>query len=129
MSASSYNPDFFSHVLQDGILVVRIQPQRLSEEENLEEFANELFTFPDLFECTSLVLDCGALEYASSSALGKIIMLHRKVERLDGVLVLAGLTDSMAEILQAARLYDYFRVAATVPAAVTRVQDDANGAA
>ena len=118
MSLAKYEPDHFSHETHGAVTVVKVAQEKLSEEQNLEEFGEQLFTYVDQYECHQMVLDCSSVVYASSSAIGKLITLHRKLNRVEGSLVMCALQASFTEILEAARLHSYFRIAATTPAAV-----------
>lgn len=123
MSLAEYSPDHFSHEITDDVVVVKISHEKLSEEQNLEEFGVQMFAYVDQFDCQKLALDCAAVKYASSSAIGKLITLHRKLNRTDGKLVICCLQESFTEILQAARLYNYFQVAESTEAAIAMLQE------
>lgn len=118
MSLDEYKPDHFSHEVAGDVTVVTVTAEKLSEEQNLEEFGVQLFTYVDQYECNKLALECSAVKYASSSAIGKLITLHRKLKRTEGRLVVCCLQEAFKEILEAARLYSYFETADTVDAAV-----------
>ena len=124
MSLAEYKPRHFSHTTVGPAIVIRVLDDRLSEEQNLEEFATELFAYIDQYDCRTVVLDCEQVVYASSSAIGKLITLHRRVNRVDGRLAMCSLQTSFVEILQAARLYDYFQTASSSEEAVALLQND-----
>lgn len=125
MSLADYNPTHFSHEQLDDAVVIRVLDDRLSEERNLEEFGTELFAYIDQYDCKTVVLNCEQVIYASSSAIGKLITLHRRVNRVEGKLAMCCMQDPFVEILQAARLYDYFQTAATAEEAVALLQGEA----
>ncbi len=124
MSLDEYKPDHFSHEVHDDVVVVQVAPEKLSEEQNLEEFGVQLFAYVDQYECGKLALDCASVKYASSSAIGKLITLHRKLKRTEGRLVICCLQDAFREILQAARLYTYFETTETTEAAVELLKQE-----
>jgi len=51
-----------------------------------------------------LVLDLGNIRYVSSSGLGKLVALNRKVRSTGGRLMLANLTPGVAEVIAVTRL-------------------------
>src|SRR5947209_13548428 len=53
---------------------------------------------------TRLVLDLGNILYTSSSGLGNLVALHRKVRSTGGRLVLANLNPAVAEVIAVTRL-------------------------
>jgi anti-anti-sigma regulatory factor len=57
------------------------------------------------------------VQHISSSVIGKMITLHRKLHRNEGALVICDMSPDVAEILYRSRLMDYFNTA-----------DDVNGA-
>jgi anti-sigma B factor antagonist len=118
VSLAKYEPDHFSHEVHGEVTVVKVAHEKLSEEQNLEEFGEQLFSYVDQYDCRQLALDCSAVVYASSSAIGKLITLHRKLNRIDGSLVMCALQASFSEILKAARLHSYFTIAGSAPDAI-----------
>jgi anti-anti-sigma factor len=54
----------------------------------------------------------------TSAALGKLISLHRNLHRREGRLVVCGVQGMVADVLQTARLTDYFTMATTADEAV-----------
>ena len=122
MPFADFHAAYFN-VRQDGDVVVAdvVVPQ-LTEEENIDQLGQEFFTLVGQYECRRLVVDLSKVEYASSAALGKLITLHRRLHRVDGQLVLCGVTGALAEILTTSRLMDYFQVTDDVDQAVARLK-------
>jgi anti-sigma B factor antagonist len=83
----------------------------LTEEENIEQLGRELFALVEQYDCRKVVLDLAAVSYATSSVLGKMISLHRKLHRNEGRLVMCSVRDELRRVLQSSRLIDYFHVA------------------
>ncbi len=81
----------------------------------------------------ALYLDCGAVEFISSAVLGRLVLLHRKVQDDGGQLSLFNLTPLVAEVLKASLLTDLLDVrgvplsppgegwSSTIPAAPTNL--------
>lgn len=110
MSLSEYQPKYLTIEEQDDIVRVRFNNDHLTDENNIEAIGHELFSIVDQFGTRKLILDLTGLKMVTSSVLGKMITLHRRLHRLDGKLVLCSAEDYVTEILKTSRLQDYFNV-------------------
>ena len=81
---SEYQPAYLSLETRDDVIVATFTVTELNDDENLEQLGHELFVLIDQFGCRKLVVDLGKIEFISSSAVGKIIKLHRKLDRVHG---------------------------------------------
>ncbi len=109
---SGFQPRYFSFAEQGDVVVVTFSMSHISDEDNIEDLGHELFGLVEQFNCRKVVLNMGAVEYVTSSVIGKLITLHRKLHRSEGQLVISDLTPGVSEVLQAARLLNYFNVVA-----------------
>ncbi|MHC4877191.1 MAG: STAS domain-containing protein [Planctomycetota bacterium] len=91
-----------------GFVVVTFNVSHINDEENIEELGHELFALADQFDYLRIILDLSAVEYVTSSVVGKMITLHRKLHRANGMLVICELTPGVEEVLNASRLLSYF---------------------
>ena len=113
MDLSEFHPRYFEAAEQDGLVVVTFSVSHINDEENIEELGHEVFALVDQFGFRKVALSMANVEYITSSVVGKIITLHRKLHRLDGQLVVCDLTPGVHEILSASHLLTYFSVAET----------------
>lgn len=90
----------------------------LCEEDNIDQFAVELNQIIEGFGSPWLVLDLHQVTLMTSSAVGKLIGLHRNLRRHDGRLAICGLNGMIRNVFQTAKLIDYFHVELTVDEAV-----------
>ena len=104
----SFQSSFFSIVHDGDVFVATINRDRLTDEDNLEQFHQDFSLLIEKHEVVKFVLRMSRLRYLTSSAIGKLITLHRKVNRLGGTLVLCELTSDVLTTLEAARLLTYF---------------------
>ncbi|WP_166823172.1 STAS domain-containing protein [Thalassoroseus pseudoceratinae] len=108
---------FVSHYFRfrfhrDGdVVVAECTQSKLSEEENIESVGHELLTLIEKYGCRQLIVDLNQVLYVTSSMLGKLIRAHRQMHRVNGEMVLIGLTPTVLETLDTSRLIDYFNVA------------------
>ncbi|MDG2390478.1 MAG: STAS domain-containing protein [Planctomycetaceae bacterium] len=114
--------DFTSQYLviheKDEVARVQFKDDRLTDEANIEQIGRELFALTDQYHCQKVILDLTGLKMLTSSVLGKMITLHRKLHRGDGKLVLCNAGEYVTKILEASRLDDYFNLAKDQSAAL-----------
>lgn len=94
----------------------------LCEEDNIEQFGTELNQVVEVTGFNWLVLDMQKVSLITSSAVGKLIGLHRNLHRREGRLALCGINGVIRNVFQTAKLIDYFHVASTVDDAVQLLQ-------
>lgn len=94
----------------------------LCEEDNIEQFGTELNQVVEVTGCNWLVLDMQNVTLITSSAVGKLIGLHRNLHRREGRLGLCGIKGVIRNVFQTAKLIDYFHVAPTANDAVELLQ-------
>ncbi len=118
MAESDFESKYFALSRDGDVAVATFSAPRLTEEDNIEQLGHELSNLVDKLQHRRVVLDLGTIEYATSPAIGKLIMLHRKLDREHGRLVLCGLTPGLFDILDTARLTMFFKVTTTPQQAV-----------
>ena len=118
MSLTEYHPIYVRLEEQDDVVIATFTVEHLSDEENVEQLGHELFTLVDQFGYQRLVLDLGNVTYVTSSVVGKIITLHRKLHRNEGILAVCNLGDTVARVMRTSKLLEYFNVADDVDKAI-----------
>jgi anti-anti-sigma factor len=92
-------------------------------EVNLQAIGEELFAIADrLSHHGRLELDLGEVRYLTSTALGKLLGLHKRVRDRGGRLVIANVTDLVHEIFEVTQLHrilDVRRLADSSPCSPT----------
>lgn len=112
-------PTLYTNLQEDGdVLVVSFRMRMLNDEQNIEQLGQELFALVEQYNWLRLALDMSNVEYLTSSVLGKLITLHRKLHRSQGKMALFGLTSGVHSILNTSKLLTYFAVADDRAAAV-----------
>ena len=96
---------------QNDLLIVGFKMRMLNDEENIEQLGQELFALVEQYNRMKIALDMSNVDYLTSSVIGKLITLHRKLHRSQGKLVLFSLTAGVHGILATSKLLDYFAVA------------------
>ena len=119
MGLSEFRPRYFKLTEQLDIAIVTFAMSHISDEDNIEELGHDLFALVDQHGCRKLVLNMSSVEYVTSSVIGKIITLHRKLHRSEGQLIISNLTQGVHDVLHASRLLGYFVVTPTESDAIT----------
>lgn len=123
MASNDFKPAFFTVEDRGSILIATVTESCLRDEDNIEQFGVELNQTIENYGVVWFVLDLQHVTLISSSAIGKLIGLHRGLHRRQGRLALCGLTATVHKVLQTAKLIDYFNVASTVNDAVESLKE------
>ena len=110
MSLTEFQPTYVKLTREGDAVVASFDRPNLTEDENIEQLGHELFSLVDQFDCRKVVLNLSAVEYVTSSFLGKMITLHRKLHRKEGKLVICHVHGGVADVMRTSRLLDYFHV-------------------
>ena len=92
------------------VTVARFAVQRLQLEEFIRTIFQQLYGLVDVAHRNRLVLNLGTVEMLTSAAIGKLVMLNRKVQAANGRLALCCLTPTVKEIFDSMRLTDLFHI-------------------
>ena len=121
MLLSEFKSKYFKHYQagdEEDITVVRFLMSHMTDEDNIEVFGLDLSALTERFNCDRVIIDAEKIEYVTSSVLGKLITLHRKLHRTDGQMVICNIGEAFGAVLQTSRLHSYFTIAGTVEEAV-----------
>lgn len=118
MSLQEFKPAYFSIDDRAPIVVATVTHATLCEEDNIDQFGVELNQIIETSGCPWLVIDLRNVTLMTSSAIGKLIGLHRSLHRRDGRLALSGISGMIQNVFQTAKLIDYFHVTSTPEQAV-----------
>jgi anti-sigma B factor antagonist len=99
------------------VTVVRLKLGRLGDDDAQTIF-KQVYGLVDGMGRSKLVVNFGPVEYLTSMALGKLVMLNRKAQAANGGLALCGLSPGAREILDVTHLSDLLRIFATEQEAV-----------
>jgi anti-anti-sigma factor len=91
------------------ITVVRFKTD-LPDAGEIRQVFDPIYSVVDHLKRNRLVLNLARAKYLSSAALGKLVMLSRKVQIDDGRLALCCLSPLVEEVLMTARLNDLFSI-------------------
>lgn len=102
----------------DGVLVVVFRQAQILDAVTIERMAARLKELIDGSEADRMVCDFSHVTYLSSSALGMLIGLQRRITQKGGSMKLAGVNDEIREVFEITKLDTVFDMYRDVSAAV-----------
>jgi anti-anti-sigma factor len=124
MGLSDFKPRYLKLAEHDDVVVAMVGITQINDEENIEELGHELFAVVDQYGFRKVVLDLTGVQYITSSVVGKMITMHRKLHRINGQLVICNLTKGVEGVLSASRMLSYFAHAATTQEAIDLLKSE-----
>jgi anti-sigma B factor antagonist len=101
-----------------GVTVVEFLDHKILDAGIIQELADEMYALVDKDGVKSLLLDFKNVEFLSSAALNKLIMLDKKVKEHQGRLKLCNLEPGIREVFVITRLNQLFQIKGTVQEAL-----------
>ena len=86
------------------VTVARLRDHKIIEGQNMQELGQEFLRLADATQPPKLLLNFGDVDFLSSAALGKLIVLDRKVRAQGGTLKLSNLRPEIHEIFVLTKL-------------------------
>jgi len=93
------------------VTVVRFADGKILDASNIEELGSQLFHLVEVEKRQKLVLDFESVEFLSSAALNKLIILDKKAKGIQGKLKLCSLKPEILEVFVITRLNQLFEIA------------------
>jgi anti-sigma B factor antagonist len=97
----------------DEVAVVRFTDKKIVDSTNIEEMGTELMAVVDKEHMKHILLNFEGVEFLSSAALNKLILLEKKVKQFGGVLRLCCLKAEIMEVFTITRLNRVFDIRKT----------------
>lgn len=95
----------------DGIAVVNFVDKKILDEQNIQMIGEELFRLVDEFGRNRILLSFRNVEFLSSAALGKLIMLKNKLQGVpDSKLALCSIHKDIREVFEITKLDRLFAI-------------------
>jgi anti-anti-sigma factor len=102
----------------DETTVVRFLIPRLLVQEDINDLFRQIYHLVDDVGRRLLVLNLARVDYVNSAAIGKLVMLNKKVEAGNGRLVLCQLAPEIRQVLEKMHLDDMFPIYENEPEAL-----------
>lgn len=94
-----------------GITVVRFSDGKILDASNIEELGIQLFSLVENDDRIKMLLNFQNVEFLSSAALNKLIILDKKMKGANGQLKLCSLRPEIHEVFVITRLNQLFEIA------------------
>lgn len=104
--------------LAGGVQLVRLKGQRILESQTIDQIGTELTTLIDQANSSKLVVDFSNVEHLSSSVLGMLLTIDKKIQQQKGQLKLSGIRASIQEVFKITRLDQVFDIYPTLEEAI-----------
>jgi anti-sigma B factor antagonist len=87
-----------------GVTVATFTDRKILDEQNIQVIGDQLFRLVDQQGTKDLVLNFANVEFMSSAALGKLMVLRKKVQEAGGKLVLCNIDPRIYEVFTITKL-------------------------
>jgi anti-anti-sigma factor len=109
----------------DGVEVVQFHNAKILSENSVRELGDRMMATVDgLPDPPRLAINFDGVNFLSSAAIGKLILVQRKLKSRSGALRLCGLSPTSYDVFRVANLHDYFAISPDVPSAVSSLSDE-----
>lgn len=102
---------FFRVQQEQDLATVLVLRPRITDEDNVDQFGQFLLDLIDTTGARRMLMDATNVEFVTSSVLGKLITVHRTLQREGGRLVLCSCSPALMDILETTRLTSLFEIA------------------
>lgn len=92
------------------VTVVTFTDRKILDEQNIQAIGEQLFALVDELGKKKLLLNFGNVEYLSSAALAKLMILNRKVNTAKGKLMMCSISDQILEVFEITKLNKIFSI-------------------
>ncbi|MFP6601052.1 MAG: STAS domain-containing protein [Pirellulaceae bacterium] len=102
----------------DGVTVVRFNDQRILDAGSIQQLGEDLFQLVEVDERDKLLLNFVDVEFLSSAALNRLIILDKKVKERNGALKFCSICAGIMDVFTITRLDKHFEIMDDEPTAV-----------
>jgi anti-sigma B factor antagonist len=92
------------------VTVVNFKDRKILDEQNINIIGEQLFSLVDEAGRRKILLNFGNVEYLSSAALSKLIILNKKIQSVKGRLVLCNILPDIQEVFKITHLDKMFTI-------------------
>ena len=92
------------------VTVVKFVDRKILDEQNIQIIGEQLFSLVKDMGRRKVLLNFSNVEYLSSAALGKLISLHKELQKAGGRLVLCSIDQQIYEVFEITKLDKLFTI-------------------
>ncbi len=93
---------------QDGIAIIDFRNATVLDARHVDAVSKELFDLVENQNHRQLVLNLGSVQLISSQTLGVFLNLHKKLDELDGKMVISGIDPKLYRVFKVTHLTSVF---------------------
>lgn len=108
-------------VENDNAIIVTLSDQRILDEFSINNIGKQLTNLVDSNKNINLIIDFVNVTNMSSSALGMLITLHKRVREASGQLRLCNIQPTIQEVFKITRLDEIFHICSSQAEAIDSV--------
>jgi anti-sigma B factor antagonist len=92
------------------VTVVNFTDRKILDEQNIQIIGEQLFSLVDEIGRRKILLNFRNVEYLSSAALAKLITLNKKLQEVNGRLILCNIAAQIKEVFEITKLNRLFTI-------------------
>lgn len=92
------------------VTVVNFVDRKILDEQNIQNIGEQLFSLVEQEGFKKILLNFSNVEYLSSAALGKLITLNKKLQGVQGKLILCKIDPQIFEVFEITKLDKFFKI-------------------
>jgi anti-sigma B factor antagonist len=92
------------------VTVVNFTVRKILDEQNIQVIGDQLYSLVDEGGRRKILLNFGNVEYLSSAALSKLITLNKKLQAVNGRLILCNIAPQIREVFEITKLNKVFAI-------------------
>ena len=96
--------------IENGVMIVELADRKILDEVNITQIGQELKELVAGAEKPKIVVDFASVSHMSSSALGVLITLHKRIREKKGQLRLGNVQPTIYEVFVITRLNEIFTI-------------------
>ncbi len=114
MNSNQFEPSLFRCERLERYILVQFYQEMLTDEINVDQLGHELTAVVEQPDWQQIIISLKNVAHITSSVLGKLIHLHRHLQRKEGKMALCELSENVMEIMETSRLDTYFSIFSSV---------------
>lgn len=87
-----------------NVTIVNVDVAKILDAMQVEQIGEELYDLVDNRNCKKMVIDFSKVRLLSSSALGMLLTLRKKVDAIKGKVVFCGMRDELTKVFKLTKL-------------------------
>jgi anti-anti-sigma factor len=104
--------------VRDDVQIVELMSQKILDEMVISEIGEQLYQLVEQSEYPRMIVDFSAVSHMSSSALGMLITLHKRIREKGGILKLCCVQPAIYEVFVITRLNEIFDICGSIDEAM-----------